>query len=214
MDTPQAYARQLATYIASPTKIEALTKIEFGHAPKLHEIAQMRVEVERRAKRAQVAIYCNDSDSRDGDHYRPASLVKPERADMGGRRPDYIWVASAPAPVTKDEALNPFEGLYSTGARVIASVARDFGIEPEAITNQARHAHLIDARATVAKILKRWGRRSYPEIGRIMGRRDHSTIINLVRKFHIYANRNAAVLESYNRHLAMIEAAEQLRGAQ
>lgn len=198
-DTPTAYAKRLAGYIASPTKIEALTRMEFGRAPPLHQIAEMRCAVERAAKPPE--RYCNERDDDDGRDYVVRSLVpkaKPRRVR------DYIVIE--PARLLEPPE-NPFAGLYSTGARVIASVAHDFGLTPAHITGLARDAVLIDARAVVVKVLKRWGRRSYPEIGRLMNR-DHSTVIHSLQNFDIYARRNRMVEESYLRHLTLIEEAE------
>lgn len=48
--TPLQYAAYLATYISSPIKIEGLVKYQFGRAPALHRIAEIRYQIEQRAK--------------------------------------------------------------------------------------------------------------------------------------------------------------------
>lgn len=204
MDTPQSYARHLATYIASPTKIESLTRIEFGEAPPLHTIAEMRFAVERETKsfRQRSRHWSRDSQATDGNHYAVPSLIKVARPP---RVRDYIHVA--PLPIEEHHE-NPFLSLYRVGSRVIESVARDFGMTSADILGKRRHNELVDARAVVAMTLKRWGRKSYPEIGRIMGGRDHSTVIHAVQNFDIYCRRNVTVSASYERHLALIEEAE------
>jgi hypothetical protein len=193
--TPRSYAAHLATYIASPTKIEALTRIEFGRAPPLHTIAEMRhrVEQERRRYGRQPRSLAKRETRNEADDYVLPSLVKPEP-------PIEPIELRPPSP-------NPFVGLYSTGARVVASVASDFDLTPEDITGTRRFKKLIEARAVVAKVLRRWGRRSYPEIARVM-HRDHSTVIHAVQHFDIYCRRNDLVGQSYLRHLALIEEAE------
>ena len=51
METPRSYAAHLATYIASPLKIEKLVALEFDDVPPLHEIAEFRYRVEQQSKR-------------------------------------------------------------------------------------------------------------------------------------------------------------------
>ncbi len=65
--------------------------------------------------------------------------------------------------------------------RLVASVAESFGCEPYEIIGQHRNTVLVQARGIVSCVLSARGW-SYPMIGRIMGGRDHSTIINQVKQ--------------------------------
>lgn len=59
------------------------------------------------------------------------------------------------------------------------AVARAFGIEPHGLVSQARRRPVARARQAAAWVLKqRWPKLSYPQIGKMLGGRDHSTIIH------------------------------------
>lgn len=203
LETAQSYAKRLAGYIASPTKIESLTRMEFGKAPPLHWIAAERGRIEDARKPAVSPYYMKlGNPELDGTDYAVPSLL-PRAKPKPERKRDYIDVRAA-----LPEPENPFLQLYSVGSRVIASVAGDFGVLPADIVGKRRHNHLVDARSVVAMTLKRWGRKSYPEIGKIIGGRDHSTVIHAVGSFDIYCRRNEQVWPSYQRHVKLIEKAE------
>lgn len=108
-----------------------------------------------------------------------------QRAEEGRRNP------MAEAAVRRmDEARIPAD-------QVIGRTARAFGMRKADIIGKRREGRYIDARATVAMILHHRGL-SYPIIGRLLGGRDHSTIMNLCRKFEIYARRNPVVMRTFN----------------
>lgn len=58
-----------------------------------------------------------------------------------------------------------------------------FGASPLDVRSQKRDRYLVDVRRKIAAELRAepW-RLSLPHIGRLLGGRDHSTIINLLRK--------------------------------
>jgi len=65
----------------------------------------------------------------------------------------------------------------------IAIAAELFGMSRNDILCHRRHAPLVRARAFVVWSLRSLGKPvSYPQIGRMLGGRDHSTIINLHEK--------------------------------
>lgn len=210
-ETPEGYARRLASYIASPTKIEALVKLEFDRAPALHWIANERYLIERR--RRPMNTYDPSNPANDGIVYTVPGLVKaPEPMQAAPKPPeprqrDYIHIRASKEP-------NPFLSPFKLGPVIVASVAQDFNLDPEAITGPARSYDIVEARAVVAAVLKRWGRLSYPAIGRILGGRDHSTVIHAVYKLDTYLERNPTARASYARHVRLIEHAERDRAAQ
>lgn len=79
---------------------------------------------------------------------------------------------------------------------IVASVARDFGVLPADLIGAGRERNLVEARAVVARLLKDRGF-STTQTGRYLGGRDHSTIVNLLGNFDIYARRNPLVELSY-----------------
>lgn len=65
-----------------------------------------------------------------------------------------------------------------TPAKLIALVASAFGLEAGDVTGRSRRAYIVQARQAAAWVL----RRAYPaisleEVGRLLGGRDHTTII-------------------------------------
>jgi hypothetical protein len=81
--------------------------------------------------------------------------------------------------------------------QLIAYVAVLCDISPIDVTGKARFRHLVSARAILSKILREQGNLSYPQIGRRLGGRDHSTIINAVRLFDIMVIRDPDMAEQY-----------------
>lgn len=74
-----------------------------------------------------------------------------------------------------------------------ALVRAEFGIARDDLISAQRTDRLVTARAYFVWVLATLGkRRSYPGIGRLLGGRDHSTIINLHRKAIGLRLRNAA----------------------
>jgi hypothetical protein len=166
MDTPNAYARQLATYIASPTKIQALTRLEFDRVPPLRKIADWRFEVEQKARRFKLM----------------ASVGLEEVAEPEVRTYAKGGTVYVPARVELPAAELP----SITGVRchrdIVAAVAMGFGLTYAETIGQARGTQHVCARAVAARILRERGN-SFPQIGRYLGDRDHSTIINLLSKY-------------------------------
>lgn len=190
METPRSYAAHLATYIASPLKIEKLVALEFDHVPPLHEIAELRYRVELQAKAFARSSFVKGKTDNDGEHFAVRSLLpKPKPKPQAGREPGTPWPGwyKPPAP--------------PLGTDVVRSVAYDFGFTVGQLKSGDRSKALVDARAVVSRILRDRGL-SYPEIARALGRNDHSTPINSVAKFDIYAKRNPTVMASYERHSA------------
>lgn len=74
-------------------------------------------------------------------------------------------------------------------ADIIAIAADVWGITEKALTGAERTRSLVHARATVALIAKALPTpASYPAIGKALGGRDHSSIMNLCDKAGVYAS--------------------------
>lgn len=208
------YARHLATYIASPLKIEALVKLDFSrNIPPLHAIAEWRYQHEQRGRREFAPMQCHDSATNDHVDFAPRSLILPEPRRVGRppkpvRARDYIWVDAEPiAP--SEPPKNPYIGRYATGRRLVQSVAHDFGLYPSEVTGRGRSRPLVQARAVVAVLLRETGR-SYPMIGNVLGGRDHSSVMWLVQEINKYIHQNDAVSISLARHRKLRAEAERL----
>jgi len=94
------------------------------------------------------------------------------------------------APDTQQEAQGRIRrpgtiGLQLSGpaapvAQALATVARRFGMTVADLTGQDRHKTVARARHVAAWVLRQHGL-SYPEMGRALGDRDHSTMMHSVR---------------------------------
>lgn len=193
METPHSYAAHLATYIASPLKIEKLVALEFDHVPPLHEIAELRCKVERERKAFGTIGAIKDKTDRDGEDYTVRSLLrKPEPRTYTNSRTVYV-----PAHV---EFADDFDhGLTVRNHReLIAAAGSAFSLSYEAVIGRDRHTPYICARTVAARLLRDRGN-SYPQIGRYLGGRDHSTAINLCAKFDERVSRHPQILVAYDR---------------
>lgn len=206
METPETYARHLASYISSPTKIEALTRIEFGRAPALHKIADMRVAVEKKGDR----------------HYRSARVeyLREQQAAMDEakrllKKAEAVVQAEHEAEtlrIPREPVGNPFLMSYRLTRALAESVAADFRISPAQLLGKGRSRIFVEARAVVVKLAVDAGF-AFAEVGRRLGR-DHSTIIYRYHQFDIDHKRSARVRASYARHLKLRDEAEREMAAQ
>lgn len=206
--TPEGYAAHLATYIASPTKIERLVGLEFDRVPPLREIADMRYRVEQAARRSVYSFASvRGRPSDDAIDWQPRTFVakretKPE--PQPERERDYIIIETTPS--------NPFVGPFMA-SNLVKSVAQDFRFSVDEMCGERRHKPFVHARAVVARILKERGW-SYPRIAHAIGRADHTTVINAVEKFDIYVRANPQVQQSYDRLSALMREADEAKGAE
>lgn len=193
MDTPHSYAAHLATYIASPTKIEKLVALEFDHVPPLHEIAELRYKVERGIKAYRAPGWIKDKTDEDGtDFVVHSPLRKPAPRTYTNSRTAYV-----PAHV---EVAAGFDlGLTVRNHReLVEAAAAAFNLTYEDVIGPNRHTRHVCARSVAARLLRERGN-SYPQIGRYLGGRDHSTAINLCCKFEARARRHPQVQVVYDR---------------
>lgn len=81
-------------------------------------------------------------------------------------------------------------------AELIFCVAASFDMTPADLRGPCRIRHCVHARAVVSKILHERGC-SYPQIGKFLGERDHSTVIHAVGSWDMYTKRDPRVLDAY-----------------
>lgn len=99
------------------------------------------------------------------------------------------WRREIGAP--KGEKLQRIYELLPTD--IIEAVAHLFGVEREDLTGHRRSVLLVDARIVVAAHYR--GQKSSNWIGRVLNR-DHSTVLNLWRRFETRAAENAMIGEA------------------
>ena len=73
-------------------------------------------------------------------------------------------------------------GALAVVGRILDAVGRETGFTPAEIVSPRRDGELAKARHISVYLAKRAVPRSYYEIGKLFGRRDHTTIINSVRR--------------------------------
>lgn len=88
-----------------------------------------------------------------------------------------------------------------TGNELLRSVGLDLSVPVTELRGDGRSDYLVEARAIVARILRDRGM-SYPQIGRMLGGRDHSTVMHMINRLPFYAKRNPKVERCYQRHRA------------
>lgn len=84
---------------------------------------------------------------------------------------------------------------------VIQAVARRFCVTPIGMIGRERRAILVDARSIATYIMREHYAMSYPAIGKRLGGRDHSTIINQYERAKRMIDESAALAEYVASHL-------------
>ena len=62
---------------------------------------------------------------------------------------------------------------------IVASLSREMGVDPAKVRSHRRWRSLCTARRVIARMLREIGR-SYPEIGRALGGRHHTTVMAML----------------------------------
>ena len=75
-----------------------------------------------------------------------------------------------------------FVPAYVTRYAILLAVCAEFGIDLIDVKGVRRTNEIVDARTTVALLLRNRSKATYPLIGLTLGGRDHTTAINLVER--------------------------------
>lgn len=99
--------------------------------------------------------------------------------------------------------MNMFPSWYKPPRRnrmpadeMIRVVARHYGVKPRQVSGACREPAMVKARSIVAKILRERGV-SYPVIGRVLGGRDHSTIVHMIHTWDSRTKYNPEMIPLY-----------------
>jgi hypothetical protein len=92
-----------------------------------------------------------------------------------------IWTSCVSGAPVIEGPRPPVDEPRAVDAAELAGLAGEAGITVVELCSPRRSKALVAARARVAKALRLRGL-SYPEIGRLLGGRDHTTAMNLVKR--------------------------------
>jgi len=203
---PYSYAERLARYISCPSTIRVRTLEHFGTAPPLSTIRQFRERVE-----AERAAFEKNRPEAETPKPKPALLIVASAPAPKVRPPRRslwpTWYKPSRLPIRTKALAGGFDrtpwpkwyavpGACLTGNNLVAAVARDFGFTGADLKGKARRYDLARARSVVVRIMLDRGVSS-TQIGKILGGRDHSTILHSRDMFDAYSQRDARVGASY-----------------
>ena len=197
------------SYLKAPDKVRAAMANTYGVRLPLDRVERTLSVIQAEGSHYAKVPEPKESDVWDYDfrihrNSRPqvqAPIVRPEKPALRERVP---LPKSVPPP-----SPNPFVGAFMFKA-LVASIASDFGTTADDICGPARFRRLILPRIVLTKLCLEQGMSS-KAIGRKMGGRDHTTILNQRDSFHAYAKKYPAIRESYERHAALRDEARAIR---
>lgn len=67
-------------------------------------------------------------------------------------------------------------------SQLVREAAAHLNVTPEELTGPGRARELVRARAAISRVARDQGY-SYPQIGRLLGGRDHTTIMHLIKEY-------------------------------
>ncbi len=89
---------------------------------------------------------------------------------------------------------------------VLAALAAYFDSSKEELEEHTRRVDVVRVRHMVMYILREYGGMSFPAIGRLIGNRDHTTVIHAVNKTKNEVTKDPSILESLTGPIAFAEA--------
>ena len=183
-------------YLKDPSKIRAAIINEGGPRLSVDAIERKLRALPRRAIREDVG----EPTEHDGMDFRVAGLVKPAKwkpatiSEADRKRIAQLaqGIKDKPKPEKQKtfryKSPKPSYGGTTYAAELLKQVCDGLQIPVEAFRSESRQKFLVAARALVVRLLRERNPAiyPYPRIAEIVGRGDHSTAINLMRKFDHY----------------------------
>lgn len=199
---PSDYAAHLATYIADPSTIWARTMDARGTAPSLARCRDLRAmhlaTKPQGCTRLQTTLRCGhgidqlhlmiDGNERCNTCDREKLDAVQAKAAAAERKRVELTLAKAAERKAAQAANKLVADILTDPARPrlvasrLARAASIFGLTVAEITGRGKTDHVVDCRAVLSVAMRQDGL-SYPQIGQILGGRDHSTIIHLCDTF-------------------------------
>lgn len=172
------YAKRLSHYISDPSTVRARTIEQYGKAPTIDEIVEMRAKWVGKVARRGEGGY------KYGRHKDPKYLTAPAVVEPEPE-PEVVAALALAEPEPEPEPVIVEEVPYGpmlTSADVIDACARITGCTYGEIIGTMRFKPIVEARMLCCAIMRARGG-SYPNVARRIGGRDHSTVIHAVRTF-------------------------------
>ena len=128
---------------------------------------------------------------------RAVALERGLVARFADERPKPVRVAPPPRRPVNALTPDPAPGSATTMRAIAGYVAKAHGLDVATLCGPSRLASVARARLEAMEICRRLLKKSHPEVGRFFGGRDHTCVVNAVRRVNIWraqATANAAVL--------------------
>lgn len=177
-DTPDQYAQKLAKYIKDPSTIRARTIDEYGEAPSIKEIERMQKSLIRGRNPEWHSSMPKESDGEDFRVKHNSEYIQPN--------------TRAPIKLIVDKPITPKE--------IIQDIAYRFNLNYSDISGSNRYRNVANVRHLVAALLVARGN-SRAQVGRWLGGRDHTTIINSLDRFREVRKSNPEIDKVYREYL-------------
>ena len=180
--TPNAYARRLVRYISDPSTVRARTLDAYGKAPTREMISNWRDAWVAEKEWGRLAR----SPEEENEDNLVDQICTSVAQRIVGLEVDLPAVANDQPDTTPREpvALPSIDRSVplATISEVLAECARVASVTVVDIVGPSRFAIVVRARQFAATVLRARGN-SYPNVGRYIGDRDHSTIMHSVQQF-------------------------------
>jgi hypothetical protein len=193
-------------YLKTPDKVRAGIRNTYGFEVPVDRVARALSTISEKRPVRNIQLEPLASDAFDYD-YRVNPNVRPQIIEPIKPRTTSVFKQREPLPaeVPAPSPTNPYEGPFEF-KRLAASIGTDFSVTADEIIGKARFRRMILPRLVLTKLCLERGM-SLTQIGRRMGRRDHTTILHQRDIFDAYAALYPQVRASYVRHVALREEA-------
>ena len=221
--SPLSMANHLASYISDPSTIRVRVMEHFGRAPSLDQCRNLRQKKLNEAKQAahgqnvrfRALFRCGHPESDDNlllcsdgiDRCKMCADARQSEAEKRERaRQERLRITIAKERAEREAINHKIEDAIALivqqkpvqrsrfSTETLAGVARRFMLTVADLKGRDKHDIFVDARCAFALIMKERGA-SYPQIGRWINR-DHSTVVNLIRKAPKRCARNPMILQA------------------
>lgn len=93
-----------------------------------------------------------------------------------------VELSLASAEEALKDIIYPDKPIEITPTLIINVVAEHFGVKPEDITSKRRNAEFVQPRQVVMYLCNKYTNHSLANIGKILGKKDHTTVIHGIKK--------------------------------